>query len=80
MADDGSHERPSGADEPGLRGRDLIGLGGLLAGAVVLGLVVGYLIDRAAGTDPVFTLLGIFLGILAGGVGFAVRVRAAMRG
>ncbi len=80
MADDGSHEHPGGADEPGLRGRDLVGLGGLLVAAVVFGLVVGFLVDDAAGTEPVFTLLGIFLGIVAGGVGFAVRVRSALRG
>ena len=63
----------------GLRGRDLIGLGGLLAGAVVVGLVVGLLVDDAAGTSPAFTLVGIFLGMLAGGVGFWLRVRAALR-
>jgi F0F1-type ATP synthase assembly protein I len=66
--------------DAGLRGRDLIGLGGLLAGAVVAGLVVGYLVDAAAGTSPVFVLVGIGLGILAGCVGFFLKVRAALRG
>lgn len=66
--------------DAGLRGRDLIGLGGLLAGAVVAGLVVGYLVDEAAGTSPVFVLVGIGLGILAGCVGFVAKVRAALRG
>jgi F0F1-type ATP synthase assembly protein I len=64
----------------GLRGRDLVGLGGLLAGAVVVGLVLGLVIDDQAGTSPVFTLLGIGLGIVAGGLGFWARVRAALRG
>lgn len=64
----------------GLRGRDLVGLGGLLAGAVVVGLVLGLVVDDQAGTSPVFTLLGIGLGIVAGGVGFWARVRAALRG
>ena len=64
----------------GLRGRDLVGLGGLLAGAVVVGLVLGLVVDDLAGTSPVFTLLGIGLGIVAGGVGFWARVRAALRG
>jgi len=63
-----------------LRGRDLIGLGGLLVGAVVGGLVIGILIDRQAGTGPAFTLLGIALGIVLGGAGFWLRVRAALRG
>jgi F0F1-type ATP synthase assembly protein I len=63
-----------------LRGRDLIGLGGLLVGAVVAGLVLGYLLDEAVGSSPAFTLGGLFLGIVAGGVGFWLRVRAALRG
>ena len=65
---------------PTLRGRDLLGLGGLLVGAVVGGLVLGALLDRAAGSSPAFTLVGIALGIVAGGVGFWLRVRAALRG
>ncbi len=63
----------------GLRGRDLIGLGGLLAGAVIAGLVIGLLVDSHAGTEPVFTLIGVFAGIIAGGLGFWLRVRAALR-
>ena len=66
--------------ENGLRGWDLVGLGGLLAGSVIAGTVVGLLVDDAAGTTPAFTLAGIAAGILAGGVGFWVRVRAALRG
>ena len=69
------------ADDPtesGLRGRDLIGLGGLLAGSVIVCTALGYLLDRAAGTTPVFTLVGIALGMVAGGVGFWLRVRAAL--
>lgn len=66
--------------ERGLRGRDLIGLGGLLVGAVVAGLVIGLLVDDRAGTAPTFTLVGIAAGIVAGGLGFYLRVRAALRG
>ena len=66
--------------DAGLRGRDLIGLGGLLAGCVILGTVLGYLVDEAAGTTPAGVLVGIGLGILAGCVGFVVKVRAALRG
>jgi len=68
---------PSG--NPGLRGRDLIGLGGLLAGAVIVFTLLGLVIDNAADTSPVFTMVGVFAGMLAGGVGFWARVRAAMR-
>lgn len=66
--------------DPGLRGRDLIGLGGLLAGAVVAGTVLGLLIDSAADTSPVFTVIGVGLGIVAGAAGFWMRVRSALRG
>ena len=62
-----------------LRGRDLIGLGGLLVGAVVGGLVIGLLVDNAADTSPAFALVGIFLGIAVGCVGFWLRVRSALR-
>ena len=66
--------------EATLRGRDLIGLGGLLLGAVVGGLVLGVLLDRAADSSPAFTLAGIGLGIVLGSVGFWLRVRTALRG
>ena len=66
--------------DQGLRGRDLIGLGGLLAGAVIAGTVLGLVVDSAAGTTPVFTVLGVALGIIAGAVGFWLRVRSALRG
>jgi F0F1-type ATP synthase assembly protein I len=63
----------------GLRGRDLAGLGGILAGAVVVGLVVGLLVDNAAGTSPLWTLVGIGVGIVLAIVAFVVRVRDALR-
>jgi F0F1-type ATP synthase assembly protein I len=66
--------------DAGLRGRDLIGLGGVLAGAVIAGTFLGYLVDAAAGTSPVFVLVGIGLGIIAGCVAFVVKVRAALEG
>lgn len=70
------------ANEPtdaGLRGRDLIGLGGLLVGAIVAGTLLGLLLDHVAGTAPVFTVIGVFLGMASGALGFALRVRAAVR-
>jgi F0F1-type ATP synthase assembly protein I len=70
---------PDGQPDPTLRGRDLVGLGGVLAGAVVLGLVVGLLLDKAADTSPAFTLIGIGLGIAAAAAAFWVRVRGALR-
>jgi F0F1-type ATP synthase assembly protein I len=63
----------------GLRGRDLAGLGGILAGAVVIGLVVGLLADNAAGTSPLWTLVGIGVGVVLAIAAFVVRVRDALR-
>ena len=60
--------------------RDLASLGGLLAGAVVAGTVLGLVIDNWAGTAPVFALIGVGLGIVAGGIGFWLKVRDALRG
>jgi F0F1-type ATP synthase assembly protein I len=72
MSDESPHQ-------DSLRGRDLIGLGGLLVGAVVGGMVLGLLVDSAAGTSPAFALVGIFLGIVVGCVAFWLRVRSALR-
>jgi F0F1-type ATP synthase assembly protein I len=70
-------------DEPSdnsLRGRDLVGLGGRHAGAVIAGTLLGLLIDSQAGTEPLFTVIGVGLGIVAGAIGFWLRVRSALRG
>ena len=75
MADDGSRDVPPDV----LRGRDLIGLGGLLAGSVIACTAVGYVVDLALDSTPAFTLVGIALGMVAGGVGFWLRVRSALR-
>ncbi len=70
----------AGDDSDGaFRGRDLAGLGGVLVGAVVAGLVIGLLIDNQAGTSPTFSLIGIAVGIAAGGVAFWLRVRSALK-
>ncbi len=68
-----------GHPDPTFRGRDLAGLGGMLAGAVVVGLVLGLLADRATGDSPTWTLVGLGLGILAGIAGFWFRVRDVLK-
>ena len=68
-----------GHPDPTFRGRDLAGLGGMLAGAVVAGLVLGLLADRATGDSPTWTLIGIGLGILAAVAGFWFRVRSVLK-
>jgi LPXTG-motif cell wall-anchored protein len=68
-----------GHPDPTFRGRDLAGLGGMLAGAVVAGLVLGLLVDSATGDSPTWTLVGIGLGIAAGIAGFWFRVRSVLK-
>ena len=71
------------ADDPtesGLRGRDLIGLGGLLVGGVVGGMLLGLLADHAFGSSPAGVLVGVAIGVVLGCTGFALRVRRALRG
>ena len=70
---------PTEPTEPGLRGRDLIGLGGFLAAAIVSCTGLGIVLDRVLDTTPVLTMVGVALGMVAGAVGFWVRVRAALR-
>jgi F0F1-type ATP synthase assembly protein I len=51
----------------------------MLTGAVVVGLVLGLLADHAADSSPVWTLVGIFTGMVAGGIGFWLRVRSVLK-
>lgn len=62
-----------------LRGRDLVGLGGVLVGAVVVGMLVGLFIDDQAGSSPVGVLCGIAAGVILGCLAFALKVRAALK-
>lgn len=71
------------ADDPtesGLRGRDLIGLGGLLVGGVVGGMLLGLLADNLFDSSPTGVLVGVALGVVLGCTGFVLRVRRALRG
>lgn len=45
---------------------DLLTLGTANAVCVVAGIGVGWLVDHVAGTNPVFILVGLALGITAG--------------
>lgn len=41
----------------------LIGIGWYFAFCIVIGVVGGVLLDRVAGTAPLLTLVGLFLGL-----------------
>jgi F0F1-type ATP synthase assembly protein I len=62
-----------------ISGPQIVGVGGLLVGCVVLGLVVGAVADHALDSSPVGVLVGIGCGIVVGLVGASLRVAAYLR-
>jgi F0F1-type ATP synthase assembly protein I len=46
----------------------LLGLGAATAAIIVLGLGLGWLVDRVVNTFPAFIMIGLALGIVAAGV------------
>jgi F0F1-type ATP synthase assembly protein I len=56
-------------------GSDLAGIGLYLAGAVLLPLIGGVLLDGFLHTAPVFVLIGLFVGLFAGGIAIWLKVR-----
>lgn len=63
--------RPAGPDGPS--GAELASLGAMAAGAVVVPLVAGLLLDSALHTGPILLLIGLALGVA--GATAAVYVR-----
>lgn len=57
-------------DEP-LGWPQLLGMGTVVAAELAAGVGLGLLVDALAGTAPIFTLVGVFLGI-AGAIGYTV--------
>lgn len=49
----------------GLGWSDLLGLGFVAAGTLAAGIALGWLIDDALGTSPIFILIGVALGVVA---------------
>ena len=49
----------------------LLGMGAAVAGAIVAGLGLGWLVDSLTGTAPVFLLVGLLLGVV-GAVCYAI--------
>ena len=53
----------------------LVGIGAINVGSLLIGLVVGWLIDGRTGTFPVGTLVGLLIGIIAGLTASWFRIR-----
>ena len=60
-------------------GYAIVGAGFQFAFAILLFLGGGFLVDRWLGTRPVFTLLGVAVGLAAGFYAFLLRVMAESR-
>ena len=55
--------------------RDLLSIGAVCGVMIGLGVFIGYLLDRAAGTAPLLTFVGLGFGILGAATGsyFVIR-------
>jgi F0F1-type ATP synthase assembly protein I len=55
--------------------QDLLAIGAVCGAMIGLGVFLGYLLDRAAGTAPLLTFLGLALGILGAATGSYYVIR-----
>jgi F0F1-type ATP synthase assembly protein I len=69
---------PARSPAPGLI--DLLQIGAVCGIAIGLGVFAGYLIDRGAGTPPLFTFLGLAVGIVGAAAGSYRVIRPFVTG
>ncbi len=58
---------------------NLIGIGSFLATAIVVPTVIGHYLDGRFGTEPVFTLVLLVVGLLAGFLGAYRQLQDVLR-
>ncbi len=63
----------------GPTGADLAGLGLYFSAAALLPILGGVALDRVFHTAPVFVLVGLFVGLVAGGAAIYMKVREFTR-
>jgi F0F1-type ATP synthase assembly protein I len=51
------------AESPGWS--ELLGMGVVIAAELAVGIVLGLVVDSAAGTGPIFLLVGLLIGVVA---------------
>jgi F0F1-type ATP synthase assembly protein I len=64
---------PGGGQNPG--SGELLGLGAAIAGAMIVPLVAGALIDGALRTGPIFLIIGVAVGIVSASVTAYMRIK-----
>ena len=64
---------PDGSQSPS--GGELLGLGAAIAGAMIVPLVAGALIDGALRTGPIFLFIGLAVGIVSATLTAILRIR-----
>ncbi|MGH3844533.1 MAG: AtpZ/AtpI family protein [Pseudonocardiaceae bacterium] len=57
----------------------LLGLGAATAAILVVGLGLGWLVDRIVDTLPAFTMVGLALGIVSAGVYIYTRFKTFLK-
>ena len=57
----------------------LLGMGAVNAALLVVGIALGWLVDSMLNTDPIFTLVGVALGIVADIVYTTVQFRQFLK-
>ncbi|MGH3319400.1 MAG: AtpZ/AtpI family protein [Streptosporangiaceae bacterium] len=70
-----TNESRSSDEKPGFGAFALLGLGVANAGAVVVGCVLGWLVDSRLGTTPAFIVVGGLVGIVSGVLGMYREIR-----
>lgn len=60
-------------------GADMAGLGLYFAAAVLIPIVIGAWLDGRFHTGPLLVLIGLFVGLVAGGAAIWVKVREFTR-
>ena len=73
MSDGSGRDGRRNRDAPGLQ--DLLSIGAVCGVMIGVGVFAGYLLDRAAGTSPLLTFVGLAFGILGAATGsyFVIR-------
>jgi len=71
----GDDEQRSGT----IGGLEIAGVGGLLVGCVIVGLMLGWVVDSVADSSPTGILVGLALGVVLGIVGSCLQVARYLR-